>query len=174
MDIKKVLEIFDAEIHKYGFKKKGKLFYRTINEITQLIGIEKSSWEKSFSIDVGIYLPDLEEVGSDNKTPKNMAYCHLYRTITALIDDIEYRKKIIYDYYKFDNISEDKLAENIKLLFKVFMEIKLFELLESLSSMEKILEYLEKDKHVYLLQTRNITKEDFILKIEGLMRFRLQ
>lgn len=137
-----IKESFHNVLRPLGFKKKANNFYFQLEELGQIINVQKSAWgtkdEISFTINVGIFVPEYWK-GLDYNESKEIPLfptepgCLIRKRIGVLRNqgDTWYEVK--------ENTNENKLIEEIKNNIVDFI----LPYLESINTQQKLLQILE-------------------------------
>jgi hypothetical protein len=93
-------------LRRLGFKKQRRNFRRPTTASVQVINVQSSAWnfedEASFTVNLGLYFPDVASALGDGPDPSPAEYdCHVRSRIGALVDGVD-------RWWKVD--SEDAVA----------------------------------------------------------------
>ena len=55
-----LIQILDQELVSEGFKRKGRNWYKTLDDCVQVLNLQKSPWGGQYYINLGILMRDLD------------------------------------------------------------------------------------------------------------------
>lgn len=79
-----VVSLIDDILGGLGFKRKGDFWYKYLDEVVQIVGLQKSSWGKQHYVNLGIWVNEIER----KESPK-ISECHLQCRIDTISEDAD-------------------------------------------------------------------------------------
>jgi hypothetical protein len=155
-------EGFQEQLKPLGFKKKGNNFYLQLEHIGQIISVQKSAWHNKnairFTIDTGIFVPEYW-AGFFNFHESEMPDYPKYADclIRLRIGQIKKQRDTWYDIN--DGTDEEELIAEMKNNVANFI----LPFFETVNSMEKVLDFLEREQLILAPLGKMITYAEFKL-----------